>query len=287
MRRAAMVTVVLALTFAPTPASAAMSDLGPSAGKATTLAVIGDTPYDDAQFAAFPGLVAPINADRDVRAVVHLGDMKSGQRARTTSFAAGSRCLTRSPIRSSSPRETTTGPTATARSSARSFPRSAWRPCAESSIRIPTARSAGSLRSRCARSLATGGSRSTSRTSCGRGRARCSRRSTSSAPTTTSALVRRRRDPRAARAADDGARPPCHRHARVGGADVRAGAPHSRTRGRDRDAGQHVAAQARAECRRVGLRHDRADHPSPRAQSAWARCCCCRATRTSTSPTGR
>jgi hypothetical protein len=74
-----MFTVLLALTLAPAPASAATSGLGPSASKATTLAVIGDTPYDDAQLAAFPALVSSIDADRDVRAVVHLGDFKSGQ----------------------------------------------------------------------------------------------------------------------------------------------------------------------------------------------------------------
>ena len=79
MRRSTMLMVVLALTLAPGSASAATSALGPSPSRSTTLAVIGDTPYDDAQLADFPGLVAPINADRDVRAVVHLGDIKSGQ----------------------------------------------------------------------------------------------------------------------------------------------------------------------------------------------------------------
>lgn len=79
MRRATMLLAVVALALTPGSASAATSGLGPSASRSTTLAVIGDTPYDDAQLAAFPGLVAPINADRDVRAVVHLGDFKSGQ----------------------------------------------------------------------------------------------------------------------------------------------------------------------------------------------------------------
>ena len=43
-----------------------------------TLAIIGDTPYGDAQEAAFPQLVADVNDDPDVRAVVHLGDIKNG-----------------------------------------------------------------------------------------------------------------------------------------------------------------------------------------------------------------
>ena len=76
MRRSTMLMMVLALGLAPTTASAASSG---SARKASTLAVIGDTPYDDAQLAAFPKLVKAINADRSVRTVVHLGDMKSGQ----------------------------------------------------------------------------------------------------------------------------------------------------------------------------------------------------------------
>jgi hypothetical protein len=43
-----------------------------------TLAVIGDTPYGAAQLAAFPNDIADINADPDVRTVIHLGDIKNG-----------------------------------------------------------------------------------------------------------------------------------------------------------------------------------------------------------------
>jgi hypothetical protein len=43
-----------------------------------TLAVIGDTPYGDAQVADFPDLVDAVNRDRAVRRVIHLGDIKSG-----------------------------------------------------------------------------------------------------------------------------------------------------------------------------------------------------------------
>jgi len=44
----------------------------------TTLAVIGDTPYGDAQVAAFPSLVDDIDGDDKVRAVLHVGDIKNG-----------------------------------------------------------------------------------------------------------------------------------------------------------------------------------------------------------------
>ncbi|MDQ3630553.1 MAG: esterase-like activity of phytase family protein, partial [Actinomycetota bacterium] len=46
--------------------------------RATTLSVIGDTPYGDEQVKQFPLLVADVNRQRDVRGVVHLGDVKSG-----------------------------------------------------------------------------------------------------------------------------------------------------------------------------------------------------------------
>jgi hypothetical protein len=43
-----------------------------------TFAVIGDVPYGAAQLASFPGWIQQINADPDVRHVVHLGDIKNG-----------------------------------------------------------------------------------------------------------------------------------------------------------------------------------------------------------------
>jgi hypothetical protein len=42
------------------------------------IAVIGDTPYGDPQIADLPNLIAHINADPKVRAVVHVGDIKNG-----------------------------------------------------------------------------------------------------------------------------------------------------------------------------------------------------------------
>jgi hypothetical protein len=44
----------------------------------STLAVIGDMPYGDEQRLQFPALVADVDADPDVEAVLHLGDIKSG-----------------------------------------------------------------------------------------------------------------------------------------------------------------------------------------------------------------
>jgi hypothetical protein len=43
-----------------------------------TFALLGDTPYGDAQRAQFPGLVDAINADPAVRMVLHAGDVKNG-----------------------------------------------------------------------------------------------------------------------------------------------------------------------------------------------------------------
>ncbi len=46
--------------------------------RATTLSIIGDTPYGDEQVRQFPLLVADVDRQPDVRGVVHLGDVKSG-----------------------------------------------------------------------------------------------------------------------------------------------------------------------------------------------------------------
>ena len=49
-----------------------------------TLAVYGDAPYgttptDTAEFAATPAFIDSVNADPDVRTVVHVGDIHSGK----------------------------------------------------------------------------------------------------------------------------------------------------------------------------------------------------------------
>jgi hypothetical protein len=56
-----------------------------------TMAVYGDVPYgttptDTAQFQAFPGLVASVNADPDVALVMHIGDIHSGKQYCTEAY---------------------------------------------------------------------------------------------------------------------------------------------------------------------------------------------------------
>lgn len=62
-----------------------------AAGTTYTSAVIGDTPYTDAQFASFPAHVSRINADPAVRWVDHLGDIKSGSTPCTDAYYASTR----------------------------------------------------------------------------------------------------------------------------------------------------------------------------------------------------
>jgi hypothetical protein len=72
MRRLLSLAAVAAALLLPATAAA-------DRGKAPlTVAVIGDTPYGDEQVAAFPRLVDDVNADRRVRLVLHLGDIKNG-----------------------------------------------------------------------------------------------------------------------------------------------------------------------------------------------------------------
>src|SRR3954453_17171596 len=56
-----------------------------------TLAIIGDTPYSDAQIANFHNDVDAINADAAVSRVVHLGDIKSGSTQCTDGYFASIR----------------------------------------------------------------------------------------------------------------------------------------------------------------------------------------------------
>jgi hypothetical protein len=57
-------------------------------GREYSFAVIGDVPYGAAQLAAFPGWIQQINADDDVRHVVHLGDIKNGSSLCTDEYFA-------------------------------------------------------------------------------------------------------------------------------------------------------------------------------------------------------
>jgi hypothetical protein len=62
-----------------TPATVALADRdADEGGRPQTLAIIGDIPYGAALVAEFPADIAQINADPDVRRVVHLGDIKNG-----------------------------------------------------------------------------------------------------------------------------------------------------------------------------------------------------------------
>lgn len=71
----------LLLTVLALSVSAVLAPVAAANGRghaATTLAVIGDIPYGDALIAEFPADIAEINADPDVRRVIHLGDIKNG-----------------------------------------------------------------------------------------------------------------------------------------------------------------------------------------------------------------
>jgi hypothetical protein len=73
--------------------TAALACAAPATATATkpprptaTYSIIGDTPYGAQQIASFPSDVAAINADPDVRLVVHLGDIKNGSSRCDTSY---------------------------------------------------------------------------------------------------------------------------------------------------------------------------------------------------------
>jgi hypothetical protein len=90
MRRKLRLGAVLAALAVLSTAPVASADDNRSdhhAGKVVTYAIIGDTPYGQPQIDNFPDDVAVINADPDVRLVVHLGDIKNGSsRCDTTYF---------------------------------------------------------------------------------------------------------------------------------------------------------------------------------------------------------
>jgi hypothetical protein len=88
----------LAVVLAVTAAIVAAAALSPASGLAPAFAaddardtrkggdplvfaLIGDTPYGDVQRMQLPALVDAINADPDVRMVLHAGDVKDGRSA--------------------------------------------------------------------------------------------------------------------------------------------------------------------------------------------------------------
>ncbi|MDQ4055591.1 MAG: metallophosphoesterase [Actinomycetota bacterium] len=78
MGRLSLSAASAAVVFLALPAAAAAAPGGPSGAGPTTFALIGDTPYGDAQRVAFPALVSDVNDDPKVRMVLHAGDIKSG-----------------------------------------------------------------------------------------------------------------------------------------------------------------------------------------------------------------
>src|SRR2546429_9954462 len=61
------------------------------AGRSSTVAVYGDSPYgtsnaDTAQFGATPAFIGTINADPDVSGVLHIGDIHSGKQFCTQAY---------------------------------------------------------------------------------------------------------------------------------------------------------------------------------------------------------
>ena len=69
-----LLVVAVAICSTGNPAGAAPA----APGGQVTFALIGDTPYGDAQRAVFPALVDAINADRRTEFVLHAGDVKNG-----------------------------------------------------------------------------------------------------------------------------------------------------------------------------------------------------------------
>jgi Calcineurin-like phosphoesterase len=77
----ALTTIAVVAGLGPaTVAGASPGGSGPAepAAAPVTFALLGDTPYGDAQRAQFPALVDVINADPAIRFVLHAGDVKNG-----------------------------------------------------------------------------------------------------------------------------------------------------------------------------------------------------------------
>ncbi|MEO3859618.1 metallophosphoesterase [Acrocarpospora sp. B8E8] len=80
MRKSLFAATLIAASLTGGIADAEAGHTGAQLGRGSsfTFALLGDTPYGAAQEAAFPLLVDDINADRDVKLVLHAGDVKSG-----------------------------------------------------------------------------------------------------------------------------------------------------------------------------------------------------------------
>lgn len=81
------VSIVLTLAFLAVLAGCRVKPVD-NAMTPVDLAVIGDTPYGPAQFAALPRLIDAINADPSVAEVLHVGDIKAGGAACSDEYVA-------------------------------------------------------------------------------------------------------------------------------------------------------------------------------------------------------
>jgi hypothetical protein len=90
MRRTAVALAVVAAVLV-WPLVAIAGDhkaISPNSNRPLTMAVIGDTPYGEAQVLAFPSLVADVNADKKVALTLHVGDIKNGSSLCTDEYFA-------------------------------------------------------------------------------------------------------------------------------------------------------------------------------------------------------
>jgi hypothetical protein len=92
VRVATVAGAALVLSLVPLTGAAADGENGRGdEGPASTYAVYGDSPYgaDHAQYNATPAFIANINADPQVSAVVHIGDLHSGSEPCTLAYDQG------------------------------------------------------------------------------------------------------------------------------------------------------------------------------------------------------
>jgi len=84
--RALVPAAVLGTVLLGAAVHAGAASADPDGRSRYTFGVIGDVPYGADQIAAFPRWIQQINADPDVRSVVHLGDIKNGSSVCSDSY---------------------------------------------------------------------------------------------------------------------------------------------------------------------------------------------------------
>jgi hypothetical protein len=85
-RRAAAMAAIVA-TIGASGAGTAIGTPDDQSATVVTFAIIGDTPYGQPQIDNFANDIAQINADPQIRLVVHLGDIKNGSSRCDTSYS--------------------------------------------------------------------------------------------------------------------------------------------------------------------------------------------------------